>query len=422
MLVVVLSFDSIATRLLGPYGNERALTPGFDHLASASLVFGNARTTSVAEDAIHALLSGRQVWPGREDGDPWIDWRTLVENGIGAEMVVEAPSMQIPEGLPDSVSVTAVDGQDGPDTEEFETPFAQLVAEARRRIEVHEPVANRVLWLKSRGVPVPWTPPLGFLDLEDEDDDFDEFEEKSFEDDGDTDADEEVVDDRAIDSYQDWVFSAGEHGAEEPIALDEDDWDISLAGYTGYLRHLDQQLMELAAALADVDDQVVWVMTAAEGRELNERQGLDTPPIQLNASRLNVPMVILGPSLCEPGHCPGMVSTTDVMATVMDAFELTTAGDGQSLIPDTPAEMPRTRECLAYSADGERAFENAEFRLVLRDASETASELLFVKPDDHWDNLDVAGQEHDEVERLGTQLDTWAAELDQSDTEDEPDE
>ena len=131
MLVVVLSFDSLATRFLGPYGSELSLTPGFDHLASASLVFGNARAAAVGGDSINVLLTGRHHVGERDQSELWSGWERLSESGVTTELLVEAPSMQLPNGLPPATHVTPVDGQDGPDVDDFETPFGQLIAEGR---------------------------------------------------------------------------------------------------------------------------------------------------------------------------------------------------------------------------------------------------------------------------------------------------
>ena len=70
MQAIVVTFDRLATRLIGCYGNEWIETPNFDRLAATSTVFDNHFTDSVGPLAGHAWLTGRHAFrSGRESGD-----------------------------------------------------------------------------------------------------------------------------------------------------------------------------------------------------------------------------------------------------------------------------------------------------------------------------------------------------------------
>ena len=64
MNVIVLSFDRLPSRLLGCYGNALIETPGFDRLASESIVFDEHYAEDLRTDAAsHAWWTGCYHFP-----------------------------------------------------------------------------------------------------------------------------------------------------------------------------------------------------------------------------------------------------------------------------------------------------------------------------------------------------------------------
>lgn len=489
MLVVVLSFERCPIRFCGSYGAEFSHTPSLDSLATEARVFDHCRAAGIDQSALEALFRGRITADDRPPLETDV-WDELAAQGVQIEVLAEAPEGQPPAATPRPDHTVWTDGLDGADVQDFETPIAQLIAEARRRIEAYadQPDQDRLLWIQSRGIPLPWVPPNGYLQFEDEADeeaadeeaelessgavraeqhdrggddqhDIDEQSDRQLDagapgeqtsaeslEDSEADSEPELTDDREIDNYQDWVFSAGRLGDAGGLQLDEADWDICLAGYAGYVRLLDQFSGWLFECITDFAGPVRWIVTAAQGQALNERLDDDLVRLELTSSRINVPLWVYDSRDQQPHRDTRLVSTTDVMASVAESFGFQVATDGVSFWPspyDRPAAADRDemsghangRSCLLVSGTEEIGLETPEFRYLQKLNRDTAAPdlaqpgpsdpsdrstsspppsgrgHLFAKPDDYWDWWDVSDQEPATAESFQSWLERWQTAL-----------
>ncbi|MEX0718292.1 MAG: sulfatase-like hydrolase/transferase, partial [Planctomycetaceae bacterium] len=442
MKAIVLTFDRLAPRILGCYGNAWIDTPHFDRLAVEGVVFdccfGDWFGTRNAESASAECGVRNAESPG-ETGHAWFTGRyecahagkeqraisalgeILKRAGIEMRLIVEEGANDPPWESASFEDVRIVSGRDGLDVPDDETPFAQLVAAGAACLDdwAKEGVENGLLWLKSRGVPRPWTPPREFAAeyvglFEDEVDDaledesgerggaippdlpatagattFDDVaadpadespdseqadfdDEFNDEDGGDDDEREaELAADLEEEAAEfDLLLDAlGRAGEGDPARLTPGDWKLARAVYAGYVSMLDAWLGELREVVAESDEDVLWIITAAEGDALGERVGLPVPSpplaerVRVRGQSRDAPVVVAPtPPLAEEQvhlplivHFPGgeggsrrqdLVQTVDLAPTLSEFFGVDRDAldfDGHSLLPGIARNEPVPR-------------------------------------------------------------------------------
>ncbi len=180
MNAIVLSFDRLPLSFLACYGNNWIETPNFDRLAAQSVCFHQHFAESLTLNTVrHAWWSG--CYECRRQGEPRVSDllpAELAARGVTVRMLLEA-------GSPDDASARdlsqlfpewtqVVTGADGLDVAPDDTPFHRLVARAQRDLRLLRTSRSEpwLLWIKSRGVPLPWLPPAEyarlFLDVDDD--------------------------------------------------------------------------------------------------------------------------------------------------------------------------------------------------------------------------------------------------------------
>ncbi len=459
MRAVVVSFDRLPLGFLGCHGNTWIDTPHFDRLAAEGVVFDQHFAECIGPSTSHAWWTGCLQFPARENevrGDEFA--ARLAEAGVRSVLLVEEPNSR-PVALPQSFDeVEAVGGEDGLDVPHAETPFARLVDRAIERLQSSSG-GSELVWLKSRGVPVPWLPPRElaerfvalFEELEDEEDDEprptdDDIEWIALEDleDEEAEAGEELADDDSADvngdaDEEEWeeepegedeeideqaefdellrvLASVGT--MEETDRLDESDWLLVRAVYGGYVSLLDESLGRLRAV---VGDDVLLIVTAAEGESLGERIGLDEGPGRLGEEHAHTPLLVRCPGVEGGGRLSEFAQPTDVAPTLLDWFGVSAAAagcEGRSLLPTCRGDSTSARAAAVSGTSSPtlNGLRTAAFHLVTAEAdgelgaeSEPRPAKLYVKPEDVWDIHDMADQLPDDADRLTAALDQWVA-------------
>jgi|GEM_PF-995578 len=166
--VVVISFDHLHLGYLGCYGNEWVETPTFDQLAARAVVFDGHFAANLTPGSDHPWWTGInpiQGQPLQPANGNLIQW--LQSAGIHTTLVVEDDRSGGAAVTPAFDEIVTVRVQDADELTDGETPFAQLVGEVCQRLAAgtYPSKSDSLLWIKSRGVPTPWIPPIEYVDL-----------------------------------------------------------------------------------------------------------------------------------------------------------------------------------------------------------------------------------------------------------------
>src|SRR5579885_1474093 len=180
MNAIVLTFDRLPVSFLACYGNNWIETPNFDRLAAHSVCFHQHFAESLTLDTVrHAWWSG--CYECRRQGEPRVRDllpAILAAHGVTVRMLFEAgnttdeTARDLSQRFPDWTEI--VTGADGLEVAPDDTPFLRLVARAQRDLRLLRTSRREpwLLWIKSRGVPLPWLPPAEyarlFLDVDDD--------------------------------------------------------------------------------------------------------------------------------------------------------------------------------------------------------------------------------------------------------------
>jgi arylsulfatase A-like enzyme len=431
----VVSFDHLHLGYLGCYGNDWIETPHLDRLATQSVVFDWHFAENLDPAARnHAWWTGTPqahlAYAEQQRQPTWL--AELNSAGIETHLLAETDADE--PSPPQSAFARAefVDGREGLDASEHETPFARLVTRADACLrELARADGSWLLWLKSRGVPSPPIPPREFFDLY-----FDEF---SLDDAEPRDESEESNDlDRAA------------------TAIIPDELRQQHVLYATCVSHLDRWLGQLLKSLDDagLSNQVLVVITAAAGDHVG---GTDStqPPLTLEEgwgegsldnplteSLIHTPLIVRDPLGDIPGsRCREFVQTTNLPATLLDWFgRHCHLGTGIASATHTDV-YASGEECATGSASAAPANDISRSLLMwtrsatanepghpllrigcgdqlaavrtrdhfcLRDQrptrAGTAAVRLFEKPHDRWDLLDVAREYPAVVEQLLSQF------------------
>ncbi|MEX1097133.1 MAG: sulfatase-like hydrolase/transferase [Planctomycetales bacterium] len=454
MKAIVLSFDRLALRILGCYGNAWIDTPHFDRLAAEGVVFDAHFGEHFEPAGHHAWFTGRyQCRPSPNERNARTGLGEILRRaGVEARLIVE-------EGADDPcwesagfADVLRVSGRDGLEVDDDETPFAQLVAAAAACLDewAERDVETGLLWLKSRGVPRPWTAPREFAAeyvglFEDDEDEpgersgvsppvIDETDGPAIPDEA---ADEdftEPIDDEPIEEanaaraaeleqeaeeFDELLRALGRAGEGDPSRLTPDDWKLARAVYAGYVSLLDTWFGELREVVAELEEDVLWIVTAAQGECLGERVGLAAEGTPLSEEWAHLPLIVHLPGGEGGSRRQDLVQTVDLAPTLCDFFGVATdalAADGASLLPTVARHEPSIRDAAYLASDGWQGIRTPDLYLLRRSAADLSTApppddhqrpRLYARPDDVWEIHDVAAQSPADVEELAARLDRF---------------
>lgn len=365
MNVIVLSFDRLPKKLLGCYGNALIETPGFDRWAAESIVFEEHYAEDVrTEVASHAWWTGCYHFP--RDASLF-DGRRQLFDVLSAQQVtfrflVEKPERHPVVPNPERVEAIRIKGDDDPEADPEEAPFAQLLFEGLKQIaELSSSKQPWLLWLKSRGLP-------NFL-----------FESSFAKD--------------ATESHT----PLREHCIEHVELLD--DW------LTYFFDQLEKQ-----SAL----EQTCVILTAARGEllwDLPERVQIDP---SIHPAVAQTPLMIRLPGNIQGSRRRSLVQSIDLPLTLLDLLGLDIAQiqmEGRSLLPLVRDEPTAERQYACFgSGPNTRAIATTEYLLTHSTppgSGDEAQAKLFLQPEDFWLVNEVQDQHPDEVERLSATLERF---------------
>lgn len=440
MNAIVVTFDRLPIGLLACCGNGWIATPNFDRLAAESVLFQQHFADSpAAESAFPAWWSGRHQWrgSGSEADRLWLP-TLFAEHGVTLRLLVESaaetgadPMNQFPAKCTETVH-----GSDDLDVSPEETPFFRLVSRAQRDLRLLRTSRREpwLLWLKSRGVPMPWLAPrqfaTQFLDLEEDDADD---EAANFEPAGDE--PEEPHDDESAE--QGVVEMSGDQFDEllrsvAQLPPDRKGRDALSGVQRGLMRRVCGGYVALLdAALGRLLDQVaqetasaptLLIVTAARGLALREPGPLSRDCEPLAEEMVHLPLFVRPPGMNRGVRRQDLSQTVDLFPTLAEWFGIELSGiplDGKSLLPLVRGDDTTSRSHLGIADGGKTVgIRTSEFYLVVEQArGEKGGEQrrrLFAKPEDIWETNDVSAQSPDVVDQLAAQLKEIIADKDET--------
>lgn len=412
---VVVTFDRLHLGYLGCYGNDWIETPHLDRLATTAVVFDRHCCENLDPTAAnHAWWNGIYQFaldPDRQRLCPsFLD--ELHAANVNTHLVVESDGRDDTAVAPPFDQTITVRGVDGFDLAEGETPFARTVKRCAAFLaDSAGDAAPALLWIKSRGVPVPWVPPRQFAELyleefglaarsdDDANEDADELDA------GQPDADQ--TDDGQTDSGDRTGAEDHDVSAESLVSATVDDsldWRYAAAMYAAYVTLLDRWIGQLLTA---IDESPAWqgalvIVCAGAGQSLGEHGSLVDERIPLRAECLQTPLWLRVPGSDQAGtRRNALVQTVDVAPTLLDWFcalkKGTASAGGKSLLPLVANQVNSNRE-MALMGNGrlEWGIRTDEFFYVEPgdhpDKTKRSQPALFEKPHDRWDQFDVFSQ------------------------------
>ena len=396
---VVVTFDRLHLGYLGCYGNDWIETPHLDRLASSAVVFDRHCCENLDPAAAnHAWWNGIYQFALASDQQRRCPsfLGELHASTVKTHLIVESDDRDDTAIAPPFGQVTTVRGADGFDIPEGETPFASTVKRCAEWLkESTGDSGPALLWIKSRGVPVPWVPPQQFAELYLEEFGLAARGEEAHDNDSASNTDD---DDKA--------------DSASTAPLDESlDWRYAGAMYAAYVTLLDRWLGKLLAAIEDSPgwNGALLIVTAGSGQALGEHGALADERIPLRAECLQTPLWLRVPGSDQAGtRRQALVQTVDLAPTLLEWFcgpaptpqpiDLP-AGltSGRSLLPLVRNEV-RSHRDMALMGNGRSEWgirTNDFFYVEPGDRlheSELSPPLLFEKPHDRWDQFDVLSQ------------------------------
>jgi len=399
---VVVSFDRLHAGYLGCCGNDWIETPHFDRLATEAIVFDQHFCENLDTAAAnHAWWTGRLQFPLDESQQrqcpPFVE--ALNSQGVRTCLVVETDGRDASSVAPPFGEVLSVVGTDGFDVSETETPFARVVQRCGDWLNASaDQTGAALLWIKSRGLPVPWVPPQAFAELY-----LDEFGLSGERD------DETESDDEPGNMAASTVPPENETATEGPDR--SLDWRYAAAMYAAYTTLLDRWLGKLLTTLAATPgwENTLLIVTAGAGQPLGEHGSLEDETLPLRSESIQTPLWVRVPGSDQAGtrrQC--LVQSADLAPTLLEWFcatgldvakprDLDRVADGMSLLPSIRNEPVPQREFVVLGKGrSEWGIRTADFFYVepgdQRLESEVTPARLFEKPHDRWDQSDVLSQ------------------------------
>jgi arylsulfatase A-like enzyme len=394
MQAIVVTWDRLATRLVGCYGNEWIETPHLDRFAAESTVFDNHFADSVGRHRGEAWLTGRHSLKASFTGTPQLG-TLLQQAGIATRLITADPDSPIPWTRAGFGEVRQVTGTNGLEVTPAEVPFARLVQAGIGML--NDPTAaadRRLIWLHA---PEPGLPPEGFATLY-----FEDFEERGM--------------------------------PQEEIPRDQ--WSQQIAVAAGSMSLVDYWLGELLAQIhaTRASEPTLVVFAAARGRSwmedyltLGPSHRADSPVNRLRDQELKSPLVLSVLGDKRYTELAGLrtsrfVQTQDLASTLLDWFQIpTTPGqfEGRSLLWEPISDEPG-RDMICFGDDetslGIRTLDwscllqlNSPDQAIPVDVSYgdqdwPAQVQLYSKPEDIWDVTDQATQQPEVCEELVRRL------------------
>lgn len=388
MQAIVVTFDRLATRLIGCYGNEWIETPHLDRLAATSTVFDNHFTDSVGSKAGQAWFTGRLAHSPSLSSPSTNGLPFLRQWGVTTELVIAASSRLTSRESAGFDRVAETPGEDGLEVDPKEVPIARLIQAGISLLREPAADGNRLVWLHA---PEPGLPPEGFATLY-----FEDFEER-----------------------------------ELPMTdVPREAWPQELAVAAGSLSLVDHWIGELISQIRLLDQPTLLVITAARGQSWMNGYFAAEPSVRtsspadlLRDQEVKTPLILsvhgAGEQFADFSglRCPHFVQTTDLIPTLFDWFGVTRPSElaGVSLLKEAVSVQSTRREIQVSDDDRNLGIRTPEWHCLVRladangeipenvcfgDAAWPEQVQLFSKPEDIWDVTDVSTQQPEVCESL----------------------
>lgn len=470
MNVVVIACNGLHLGFLGPYGNPWIETPTLDRLATEGVVFDYHFPENLTTlPTRRGWWTGRYGFPDPELG--WTPLRAdepilpdrLWDRGVRSALISDVPFLRdpkhgygrgfdevvwvrgsgydplVPPGDPRAPAVRIADEpglrlppEDDPHYALWVGRWEQLLrnrAALDPRVEANagasRTVAAAIDWLERLGArPGPFLlwldlfSPHGPWDLPEEDRDRyaaaapDEFE---LGEEGDLAADEGDAEDSGLEAVRALIDVPP--GAVGEV-LDEAELLRLRRTYAGAVTLLDRQLGHLLGALGRtgrLDDTLV-AFTADQGEPLGEHGYVRRFRPWLYEELVHTPLILRLPQAeCAGVRHQAIVQAVDLAPTILAALGLPPAEDmhGHDLLPLVRGRRTKVRGYACMGMDVEEfALRTHHWHLILPvevDPDEPRAVELYRKPEDRWDQYDVAEQHPDVAEHLELALRRFAA-------------
>lgn len=378
--VIVVVIDRLGAGYLGPYGNTWVETPGFNRLASESVLFEHSiADTPAVEGAYRSWWLGTHAMcDASAAGVPELP-RAAVEAGVLSTLLTDDSQLSrhpLAHGFTQVIHLTSSSARE-PVARVEESQLGQFFAAAMEWLSGAS--SPFLLWLHARGMGGAWDAPRDFRER--------------FADDEDP-LPPDFVDppDRALGSD-----------------LDADALWGATQAFAGQVLLLDTCLGALLDALEHFPfgKQTLLALTSPRGFPLGEHGYLGPCGDQLFGEVLHTPLLLRFPNragACQRVHA--LIQPGDLYCTLADWLGLARHRPdwGRSLSELVEGEVNWRRECACSLGAAERSIRTPAW--FLRQGPGGRAEL-YAKPDDRWEVNEVAGRCQDVVEQLAAALDQF---------------
>jgi arylsulfatase A-like enzyme len=372
---IVILVDRLGAGHLGPYGNTWIETPGFNRLASQSLLWEQMIATSpTLAGTYRSIRSGSHPLSVEVAGSSNL-WERLRQSGIQTALLTDELQLGplFPAEALDERIECPIERAGSAAVSPEQTQFWQLFVAALEWLT--HPRQRFCLVVHSRGMDGAWDAPREFRErfVDEDDPPVPDFVEPP---------------NRALgkDADPDEVFGINQ-------------------AYAGQIALLDRCLEMLHDVLFErgVLDNALLIVTSPRGFPLGEHGSVGQCGDALHEELLHVPALVRRPDQRHAmERCQTLVEPADLFRTLADWFELPpvlTPAAALTLL--APHSIVMQRQCVVSAIDLARSIRTPAW--FLRRGADAAVEL-YAKPDDRWEVNEVADRCAAVVEELTSRL------------------
>jgi hypothetical protein len=351
-LAILITFDQLPLRSFGCYGNEWIDTGAFDTFAAEGFVFDRA--------IAHRVLAAADTEPVAIP----CDWLQRFAQQCGQVLLLKEADARLPDQLPVSVNVQAIESADEIPQSATDLPFARLITAGRHALaQLSGSSVPTLLWLHSAGLSDDALPPVEAWDLYAED-----------------------VSDEPID----WSLLSDSELVAHPA--------IRAASLT----LMDHWLNEFRQSILEIARPVLLQLLALSGSSWLEVPQRSPIPGSLSAADVQVPWILWEqaaagePRTWEPGRSGALVQPAEIGATILHWLALSAADSG--IWPIVRNEAAELRPyALTRGADRMLSVWTPEDQIIVPLADLASGEhgegghlRCYRQPEDAWNVFDIA--------------------------------
>jgi|GEM_PF-4048237 len=370
MKALVLTFDRLAIRFLGCYGNNWVETPGFDFVASESVLFENHYIENVNTDsANHPWWSGRRSFDNDErlrESKP-SPFEILKSSGVSLHAVVEDEANAPKFPLQNFEHVVEVASSE------------ELFDCSMKEFDLLEKEDSWLMWVKSKGIAFPCFPADESLRLFLEDDEIEAAQEN-------------------VARFAQWHNENRQQVSFNDVFSTDDERMLHLV-YAACVYELDLQLGMLWERLSQQrEEDLLMVLAAARGEWLGEPLPDSHPECKICESVIHTPLMVFYPNIRKSVRLPQFVQPVDFLPTIFDWFGVSSACEfeGVSFLDISRNSSPSHSHYFCHDDGQCLSVGSKDFFLRTHGDSfgedDMESAELYHSPEDIWLVNDVGNQ------------------------------